>query len=266
MPAVELSKLHVQIERLVQLFDQPETFHHGLRDLLEFYLDRAFRPGLAVSSAPLLPSYRPPALVIRRVELELARLSLQLPDQALAVADRLWQDEYLEPRRMAALILGQVPLAQAEGVLERLRAWAHPGEDRSMLEALLDRGTFRLRQEGPDALIDLYTNWLNDASPLRHPVGLKALLPLIKDPRFENIPPLFNLLFPLVRAAPPDLFTDLSAVLLALAERTPVEMVYFLRQVLSSSISKDTPRLARRVLPALNPTQQENLKSSLRLL
>ncbi len=266
MPAVELTKLRLQIARLAQLFGQPEEFYRGLRDFLELYLDRAYRPGTEVSSAPLLPSYRPPALLMRLLELELTSLSLEYPAQALLVADRLWKDTYREPRLLAVLILGQMPLNQAEGVLERLVAWATPDEDRAMLEALLDRGTSRLRQEGADALIDLYADWLLSAGGERRKIGLKAFLPLIKDPRFENLPPLFSALFPLVRTAPADLFTDLSTVLVALAERTPVETAYFLRQVFSSPVAKDTPRLARRVLPVLPATQQESLKASLRTL
>ena len=266
MPAVEINKLRIQIARLGQYFDQPEEFYRGMRDLLELYLDRAYRPGLEVNSASILPTYRPPALVQRRLELELISLTQAFPEQALGIADRLWLDTFLEPRMLAVLILGQIPLSQAEDVLERLNRWATPDEDRSMLEALLDRGTFRLRLEGPDALLELYESWLAHVDSARRSIGLKALLPLIKDPRFGNIPPIFSILFPLVRAASSDLFNDLSSVLQALAERTPVETVYFLRQVLSSPVSKDTPRLARRILPQLNPAQQESLKTTLRTL
>jgi hypothetical protein len=266
MPAVEINKLRMQIDRLIPLFNRPEEFYRGLRDLLELYIDRAYRPGQAVTGLPILPSYRPPALVARRLELDLTSLCQSFPEQALEVADRLWIDTYLETRLLAVMMLGQIPLSQAEGVLERLNAWARPDEDRSILEALFSRGTFRLRREGPDALLELYEGWLSNPAATHRSIGLKALLPLIQDPDFENLPPIFSALFPLVRTAPPDLFNDLGVILTALAERTPVETVYFLRQVLSSQISRDTPRLSRRVLPLLTPSQQESLKAALRSL
>ena len=266
MPAVEINKLRIQLARLNSLFNEPDAFCRELRDLLEKYVDHAYRPGSEVPGLPILPSYRPPALVGRRLELDLTSLSQSYPEQAIRIVDRLWKDAYLETRLLAVTMLGHIPLSQAESVLERLNAWAVPTEDRTILEALLNKGTFRLRHEGPDALIELYEGWLTTPETTRRSVGLKALLPLINDPAFENIPPIFSALFPLVRAASPELFNDLSAVLIALAERTSVETVYFLRQVLSSPIAKETPRLARRVLPQLTTAQQESLRAALRLL
>jgi hypothetical protein len=264
MPAVEITKLRLQIARLLPLIDQPEEFYRGLRDLLELYIDRAYRPGTSMPGIPILPSYRPPALVARRLELDLISISQTHPEQALHLADRLWLDTYLETRILAATILGQIPLSYAEDVLERLKVWAIPEEDRTILKELLNRGTVRLRREGPDALLELFEHWLRDPNPSQHSVGLKALLPLIKDPDFENIPPVFSALFPLVGTSSPNLFNDLTAVLEALAKRTPGETVYFLRQVLSSPVSKDTPRLARRILPLLTPSLQETLRNALR--
>jgi len=95
-------------------------------------------------------------------------------------------------------------------------------------------------------------------------MGLRALLPLINDNHFENIPPLFGMLFPLMRVAPASLFNELASVLSCLARRTPTETVYLFRQVLSSPTTPNTARLARRILTDLPPDQQSNLRAALR--
>jgi hypothetical protein len=264
MPAAELTKLREQIHHLAGLFDLPDDFLRALRDLFELYAHHVYRPGQSVTNLPIVPSYRPPSLVIRRLELDLSPLCISHDAKALAVIDRLWREPYLEPRLLAMTLFGQVPLSQAESILERLRAWAQPQEDRILLEALLERGTARLRHEGPDALLELYDTWLISPDPAYRLIGLKALLPLIHDPEFENIPPIFSMIFPLVQTVSAATFGDLSAVLLALAERTPTETAYFLRQILTSPYQANTPRLVRRIIPLLSESQQEGLKGVLK--
>lgn len=264
MPAAELTKLRAQIDRLAGLFSQPADFQRELRNLFEQYSDLAYRPGQTITKLQVTPAYRPPALVIRRLELELTALTQAHGEQALAIVDKLWEESHLEPRLLGATLLGQIPLSQAEGVLERLRGWARPLEDRLLLEAILERGTARLRHEGPDALLELYDGWLSGPDPAYRLIGLKALLPLIRDSGFENLPPIFDALFPLARTASSATFGDLAAVLEELAGRTPAETVFFLRQVLSAPYQSHTPRLVRRILPFLSESQQESLRAVLR--
>jgi hypothetical protein len=265
MPSVELSKLRDQLNLLAVYYAQPDEFMRRLRDLLERFADNGYRPGETIHVLPALNSYHLPHLVARQLELDLTAFSRTRPDEALAVIDRLWAESYLESRQYAIQMLGQLPLRQAEAVLERLNAWVRSSEQRVILELLLDKGTQRLRREGPDALLELYDQWLTQSDTDRVLLGLKALLPLVVDKEFENIPPIFTMLFPLVSRASTLLFNDLSAVLVRLAERTPTETVYFLRQLLSSPTGKNTPRLVRRILPLLSPEYQVSVKAALKL-
>jgi hypothetical protein len=264
MPAVELTRLREQVSRLIAIFDRPLEFRHDLADLCESYSDLSFRASQSGGGPPLVPSYRLSPLFMRQIEMELNTACRTFPEKSLAVADVLWSETHYEPRLFGALILGQTPLSQAEGILERLQKWANPGEDRQMLELLLSLGTARLRAEGPDVLLELYGEWVNSTDSSRRAIGLKALLTLAADQTYENLPPLFDLLVPLVRTAPQNLFNDLSGLLVVLAERTPTETIYFLRQILASPSGKDTPRLARRILPYLTEAQQETLKAAMK--
>jgi hypothetical protein len=265
MPAVELSKLHDHLNVLAAFHAQPDEYTRRLRDLLEKFADYGYRAGESINVLPALSSYHLPTLVARQLELDLAAFSRTRPEEALAVIDRLWADTFLETRLYAIMMLGQIPLRQAENVLERLNAWVRPDEQRVILEALLEKGTQRLRHEGADALLELYDQWLHQAESERQALGLKALLPLVADRSFENLPPVFAMLFPLVSRASTALFNDLSAVLVKLAERTPTETVYFFRQLLSSPTGKNTPRLARRILTVLPPELQSSLKAALKV-
>lgn len=264
MPAANLTHLRQQIGQVLALIGRPADFHRALSELLDLYANHAYRLSDSVPQAALLPSYHLPPLVARQVELELGSISQKLPGEALAALDTLWTDPHLEQRQLAAVMLGRVPVSHATGVLERLRAWAVPSQDRTALQSLLEQGTLNLRRDDSPELYGLVQVWLSDTHTDVQKIGLKALLPLIADPQFGNLPPCFRLLSPLVQTAPAQLFSDLSTVLQALAHRSAIETVYFLRQVAGPSANPATARLARRVLPELSPEQQESLRTALK--
>jgi hypothetical protein len=92
---------------------------------------------------------------------------------------------------------------------------------------------------------------------------MRALLPLVEDPAFTNLPPVFRLLSPYVQNMPASVQVDLQVVMEMLAQRTPVETAFFFRQVLSLSNKPATARLVRRCLPHFGPDQQAGLRAAL---
>jgi hypothetical protein len=263
MPAAELSRLRMQINGLIERFSDPASFRLALRDLLEMYANRAYRPGQAIQPQPLLPSYRVAPLITHQLELELSKTCLEQPVQALEVIEVLWHDPYLEPRLLAAGLLGAIPASQGEAVVQKLRTWAVPAENFRMLDALFRHATTQMRREAPHLLFSLYEEWINSPQTITRSLGVRALIPIIEDEAFENLPPVFRLLSPLVQSSPTALQTDLHAALETLSRRTPIETAYFLRQALSMAPGPNTARLIRRCLPLFAPPQQASLRAAL---
>ncbi|NLG98016.1 MAG: hypothetical protein GX491_11705 [Chloroflexi bacterium] len=264
MPAAELSRLRTQINGLILRFNEPEAFHAALRDLLDLYSDRAYRPGKAVHSHPLLPTYRVPPLVLRQLEIELSKTCQEQPEQALAVVKILWRDDHIEPRLLAAHLLGAVPGSHDEAVLEILREWAKPNEDFRMLKELFKRGTAGLRRTAPQKVLALIESWMDTPRPEVQALGLQAMIPLIEDQSFENLPPIFRLISPLVQTPTQKLLTDIYAIMDALIKRSPTETAYFLRQTLAITSGPGTARLIRRCLPTFSPELQAGLRTALK--
>ncbi len=264
MPSVQLSRLREQITQLLGQVDRPEDFQHTLRDLLERHSEHAYRSGELVTPRSLLPSYRVPSLVYRQLERELSLACARIPDQLLRVADALWSDDHLEPRLLASLILGQLPSPYVDEVILRVKAWAKPTEDQVVLITLLDQAARTIPQSSPEKMFELIRSWLEDSRLSYRQMGLRTLEALIQDPTFENIPPVFRLLSPLVLAPSPLLMNHLHHCLLQLAQKSPGETAYFLHQVIGSSADATTARLIRRVLPAFADSFQENLRAALR--
>ena len=94
--------------------------------------------------------------------------------------------------------------------------------------------------------------------------GLQALIPLLQDPHFENLPAVFRILRPAVEAAGPATQLDLQACLAALEQVSLTETLAFLRNILADNPPPMLLRIMRRILPVFSPKLQTALLDILR--
>jgi hypothetical protein len=263
MPAVQIARLKSQTAQLVDAFSQPALFRRRLHDLLDFYSDHTYRAGSSGHKASLLPHYRIAPPVIRQIQFELAPLCEQAPLQALELADNLWANGYLETRLLAIYLLSQIPPTPPDPLIARLHAWARPEEDREILAALLSSGNTRLQRELPNLWLLQVKGWLTDADQGMQGIGLRAMLSIVKDPTFGNLPVIFNMLVPNMQSIPSRLQADYLDLLEALVQRSASETAFFLRQSINASRDPATGRLVRKCLPFFSPELQAGLRATL---
>jgi len=94
--------------------------------------------------------------------------------------------------------------------------------------------------------------------------GIQALVPLIAAPDFDNLPPIFEIVNPILKASPAGLQFDIRELLVALYNKSPDETLYFIQQVLKSTKSELPAISLRRMLPEMPPDFQANLREILR--
>jgi hypothetical protein len=263
MPAVQMIRLKAQIGELAWQFTRPGEFQQALTELFNYYSERSYRPGQAAQPVSLTPMYHLPLLILRQLALDLSPYCLENPSAALALADTLWKDIYLEPRLLAVTLLGHLPVQPEEPLVERLQSWCQPGENKELLNTIFRQTSLKLRRQLPERWLGIIKGWLNDPRTPFQAMGLNALLPLIQDRDFENLPPIFGSISPLLQSAPAAIQVELIAVISALARRSPKETVYYLRQVLTVAQDAGADRLIRKTLPAFTLEDQTSLKSAL---
>jgi hypothetical protein len=264
MPAINLARLKHQSARLVDLLDQPLEFIHELHALLDFYADRTHRPGQSGEPPPLLQSYKVPKPVLRQIIIELSEQVKWDLDRSLRLVDALWEEPYLEIRTLAAMILGIIPPDPPESILNKVQIWVTPKIDQQLINTVLDYGLVNLRSENPDVLLRQIDRWLSNPDEFYKLVGLRALIPLISSPDYDNLPILFQLLSPFARKAPLNLRPDVVGTFRSLALRSPKETAYFLHQNLEAPENPDTAMLIRQCLPSFPQDLQEALRFALR--
>lgn len=256
MPAIDLARLKKQAAQLADLFNRPDEFVRAMHGTLDFYVNRSLREVDSVATASVLNTYRTPLVILRHIDIELAPLTAESPEQALDLADHLWDEGWLEMRLLAASLLGRIP-PREERLLARLTAWTMQVRDPSVRAALLTTSLARLRKETPDHFLLLVGEWLNPERPRMWSNGIQALLPLIQDPNFHNLPPVFDILAHVVEAAPGALQSDLVDLFRSLHGVSPTETIYFLRQVIANSSTPMTATTFRRISPSLPPDLAE---------
>ena len=262
MPAIDLARLKKQTARLADMFDQPAVFLRELREVLEFYVNWTLR-SQSVAPSSVLPTYRTPVVVMRQIEKELGPIAELQPVQALELADALWDEGWLETKLLAAFLLGRIP-PQEERLLARLTAWTQAVRDPEVRAALLTTSLSRLRRETPDLFLVLVKEWLHPARQRMWSNGIQALVPLISSPDFDNLPPIFEIVEPIIKTSPAILQYDLQELITVLFETSPDETTYFLQQILKGTKSPLPAIALRRMSPELPMELQASVREMLR--
>ncbi|MFT3895168.1 MAG: DNA alkylation repair protein [Anaerolineales bacterium] len=262
MPAIDLARLKKQTAHLADLFDQPADFLREHREILDHYVNRTLRT-LSVAPSSVLPTYRTPSVVLRHIENELGPVAEKRPIQALELADGLWDEGWLETRLLAAYLLGRIP-PQEERLLARLTAWTQAVRDPSVRAALLTTSLTRLRKETPDLFLILVKEWLHPARQRMWSNGVQALVPLISSPDFDNLPPIFEIIEPILKASPTTLQSDIQELLTTLYKASPEETIHFVHQVLKETKNPLPGTLLRRMSPELPPELGTSIREFLR--
>ena len=169
----------------------------------------------------------------------------------------------LETKLIAAVLLGRIP-PQEERLLARLTAWTQAVRDPNVRAALLTTSLTRLRKETPDLFLVLVKEWLHPARQRMWSNGVQALVPLISSPDFDNLPPIFEIVEPIIKASPATLQYDLQELIIALFEASPDETTYFIQQLLKRTKNPLPAVALRRMSPELPQELQASLREMLR--
>ncbi len=264
MPAIQPARLKRQVAQLGEKFPDSAAYTRALNELLDFYADRTRRPGRDGAPAPLIPAYNAPKPLLREIRRDIIERMSAAPDTGLALADLLWEQPFLECRFLAIHTLGQIAPDPPEVVLERLQGWAQATQEDQLLDSIFTVGVARLRSEAGTSYLKKLKDWLGAREDASRILGLRALLPLLEDQELQTLPTIFHQLAPICREMPAEVRPYVLKVIQSLAQRTPKETAYFLREVLSTSSAPGPAWLIRRTLKLFPAESQSSLRSALK--
>jgi hypothetical protein len=264
MPAITPARLKIQVTQLVEGFGNPIEFVAELHDLLDFYADRTRKPGRGGPRMAQIRAYHVPKQVIRQIESLLTPKVAADEEAALALADSLWVEPWLECRLIGLYILWSVSLNPPGRIIDRIKKWGEECGVDHQLDSSLATGLVQLRKDAPARFFSLLESWIQSPKLATRRLGLRVIPPLVSEPDFVNLPVIFRLLLPFMQKE--DLITDadLIAAISALAKRTPKETAYFLKQSLSLSDQPGVDVFIRRILDSFPEQDRDEMKVYLR--
>jgi len=264
MPAIQIARIRHQAAQLAEHFSQPEVFIRKLEDLFEFYGDRTRRPRQMGAPPPILKTYKVPDPVMRRILIELVARVADDPEGGFVLVDALWEQPILELRMLAVSVLGKMPSAEHERILERLEKWAEENEEDTLLEAMARDSLVNLLRETPEMFLGQVERWLIADDLNLKVLGLRALTAQLTATDFENLPVAYQLLDLVMDSATRKLRPYLLDVIILLAKRSPSETAYFLGTNMKDMENPVIRWVTRQSMDSFPEEVQDSLRGAMR--
>ena len=264
MPAIDLTRLRARFKLLEETITDPVYFTRGLRELFIFHADLTHPSGASPSGTGTLPAFNSPALLNREVALALTTYCFERPEVILPVIDALWHEAEVELRELAAQLLGRMPEASFDPVIQRINSWSMNKNDAEILPLLHESASAQIRKDAPNRWLEVLNSWDSVNEPWLAKLAVNGTIPLIDDRSFDNLPAIFTFLNPLFLAPQYETQYELLNVIDHLAKRSEVETVYFLKQVMSLSTDPGIDRFLRRAIDLFSVEMQESLRRTMR--
>jgi hypothetical protein len=208
-----------------------------------------------------LQSYFTPSQILRQIERELQPRVERLPEKGAILVTTLWMKKIYECRLLAARLLGMLQPAYAIPLLTQIPAWLAQSPDKEIRNALLTDSMARIRKENRDAFFLLLEDWLKSPRPVMQVWGMQALIPMLNESDFVNLPSVFRILHPAVVSVSPATQVDLQNCIKALEGISRKETMIFLRDILIHNKQTTLKRIMNRMLTSFS----EELRSELRI-
>ena len=262
MPAIQPARLKKQTGELADNFNEPAIFIRKLFHFFEYYSERTQRPGQSGEPPALIDAFYVRHPVLRQVVHELTPLVETYPLEAVELCDVLWQQPYLEFKILAANLLGKIPEAHFDHVIERVTTRVIDEKDDQVINVLLTDGLSSVREVKPAIVLDLAKKWFSDNEIKHQRLGLQTIIPLIRDQNYDLLPVIFQLIQPYALRVPGELQHYTLESLKALARLSPRETSYFLQNSLLHPDNVDTAWIIRRCIDDF----PADIKSELKVL
>lgn len=264
MPAVELGRLQQQVNQISDLFQDPPSYLHSVESLLKDHAGPTHRQGRVKGLRPILRSYEVPPPLLKLLTLEMSLQAKNHPQEALAIADGLWEQETLETKELAIHLLGSIVLPTMEEITKRLETWAGENREQLLVPQLSDQGTRSLRSGSAEQIFGCAAALIRNSDHRKQILCLGMLQNLIAANHFPDLPGLFELLLPACKEPDRKTRPELASLLIELAKRTPKETEYFLHELLGDEPGEESHWLVRQAMKALPEDSRLRLQSILK--
>ena len=263
MPPIDPAHLRTRTDALAAQFEDTAGLAAGLRRLLDDYADRTHRPSPRVITSSVDNAYKAPGPVVRAIVTALRPPARANPAAALAAAERIWAGRSREERRIAAELVGVVALQHPAEALAQIEAWMPQIETGETADALAEHALGPLILADPPRYLEAALRWVTHPIKWVRRFGLAALMPLVHDKDWDNVPAALAVIRHAMTDADGEVRRAAAAALAGLAPKSPAEISRFLREQ-AVRPNSNTSWIVRNAMVGLGAAEQAEIIRLLR--
>lgn len=264
MAAIDLTRLDKQIDHLASLYQDPIAFQEEFNNILSFYHRYSHRKQKDATPQIFMRNYDLPEKVLAHLETRLRSLSLAHPDEVQKLIDQLWNDPYFESRKLATSLVGNLPIAYCDSVLELIYNWLQQPLDQVVVGEIFSNTSRTILQQNPEKWTALIHRMLFSPKHQSQKMGLLALAKLIPTSSLDELPSFFSWIRGFLLSSDPTLDKFLQPVIEALAQKSQKETAYLLREVLADSNDAAVGRRIRHFLVYFDEPSKSRILSAIK--
>ena len=260
MPPVQLARLRPQVNTLMNQYQDEGLFEKTLLLIFEKYTEKRSATNAWLRPDPGMPSYDLSPLVMNELENAFESMAKLHPQEAIRLADRIWQQTYYEPKRLAILTLAALRPPHSEAFFQRIEQWIPAGLEDCLISELIEQISRLPETVTSERWIGLVHTWLYAEDKNLAKIGMRAVSKLVENTGFQNLPLVFDLIEPLYAQPKIALQKNLGALTRVLIERSQPETAAFLISLVDLHPSPPVSALVRKLLPLFDEYYQEEIR------
>ncbi len=260
MPAIQIDRLKAQIQSILEPKFSAEIFLVSLLSLMEAHTNLAFRSEIKSHRNHDLESYHLTPVILNQLHFHFVQFTKENPDLAISYADLLWDEPFIEMKQFAGIFLGSLPEDKIPEILERIIKWNNSTKDRALRTIIFNDCTKTIRLHGLDKWLDIIKSWMDSGNPFLLLTGIQSIQILLQDPKFDNIPFVFNAISSISILHQEKISNAVSELIQNLLKRNAIETTFYIKSLLMSQPSQDLFRIIRRNLDFFPEEQQSKIR------
>jgi hypothetical protein len=260
MPPVQLSRLRPQVNTLMAQYQDEDLFRKTLFLIFEKYAEKKSAVNVWLRPDPGMPAYNLSPIVLNELENAFETLAKVHPEQAIRLADMLWEQDMYEPRKLAITALSALLPPHHEVFIEYTRRWIPQGVPDSLVGEIMEHSSRKPEIVTSPQWSALVRAWIWSEDKSLQKIGMRAAGNMARSKGFHNLPLVFELIDPLYtqhRIALQKNLADLTRVLIA---RSEPETAAFLISLVEMQQKKEVSALVRKLLPLFDEFYQKEIR------
>lgn len=265
MAPAQLARLRPQITALSTLFEQPDSYISALTALLQMYRSEIDFSTAGITPHSLIKRFNVPEIVITQLSISFNHLCHVFPDQAITIANRIWEKDQFEFKQIAILLLSNLEEPYRITFYNFVSRHLSSETENPVFSILLDTINSSEGLRNDPRWIEIIDGWIFSQETQLKKYGLRAMTDLVAAEKEFPRPQILSKLKPIFAESTLPLYGELLNLIGQLTEISVNETSAIL---ISLGIQNPNPQTHKFIRKCLNFFPDElalRIKDSIRM-